>query len=114
MFPDRIQIGIWDGGGFAGPFDAAMVNGRPDLTLATYELFAADTVSIPRELLDALAPAEAMNQDEMGGCVWCAGTPPRQSYGYAGRRLIDHAEDCPWVAARAALGDPIPHGGRKR
>jgi hypothetical protein len=37
LFPERIQIGIWDnGGGFAGPFDANMKNGRPDLEVAQY------------------------------------------------------------------------------
>jgi hypothetical protein len=35
-FPERIQIGLWDDGRFAGPFDADMKNGRPDLTTAVY------------------------------------------------------------------------------
>lgn len=55
-----------------------------------------------RELLERLAPEEPMNQDEMGGCVWCGG-PAGSSYGYAGPDPKDHMPDCPYVAARALL-----------
>lgn len=54
-------------------------------------------------LLRELAPEEPMNQDEQGGCVWCAGTPPRQTYGYATADPKDHLPGCPWIAARAFL-----------
>lgn len=68
-----------------------------------------DKVNIPRKLLEDLTnEGEPMNQDELGGCVWCGGTPPREQYGYARRKRRDHSEDCPWVIARELLGDPIP------
>lgn len=62
----------------------------------------------PKELLAQLAPEQPMNQDEQGGCVWCAGTPPGEPHGYAGRDMADHEKDCPWVKARLMLGDKLP------
>ena len=56
------------------------------------------TLEVSLELLEALAPDEAMNQDEQGGCVWCGGRPGE--YGYAGRDPKDHEDDCPWIKAR--------------
>jgi len=63
---------------------------------------------IPRNLLSLLAPEQPINQDEQGGCVWCGGFPPGGRYGYAGRYLSDHKQQCPWVKARRLLGDDIP------
>lgn len=61
----------------------------------------ADTV---RDLIERLAPAEPMNQDEQGGCVWCDGNPPGHlGFGYATADPADHANDCPWVAAQRWL-----------
>lgn len=61
----------------------------------------------PRKLLKQLAPHEPINQDEQGGCVFCAGTPPGQPYGQAGRFLSDHKPGCTWVKARRLLGDKL-------
>lgn len=71
---------------------------------------------ISKQLLALLAPIEPINQDEMGGCVWCGGTPPRNPYGYAGRFLSDHLAGCAWVKARKIVGDKIPksRNGTKR
>lgn len=64
-------------------------------------------IKIPKSLLEKLAPAEPINQDEMGGCVFCAGTPPGNRYGSADRYLDNHDKDCPWVEARLLLGDVL-------
>lgn len=61
---------------------------------------------VPVELLEKLAPESPINQDELGGCVWCAGTPPGEQYGYAGADPADHEHDCAWVVARALLNAP--------
>ena len=62
----------------------------------------------PRKLLGQLAGPETINQDEMGGCVFCGGTPPGEPLGYAERFLSDHNPGCAWVKARRLLGDKIP------
>lgn len=61
-----------------------------------------------RSLLEKLAPYTPLNQDEMGGCVFCGSSPPGERYGYSGRFLSDHEQGCPWVKARRALGDVLP------
>ena len=61
-----------------------------------------------RELLERLAPHDPINQDERGGCVWCASGEPGVRYSYAERYLTDHDHDCPWVQARQLLGDELP------
>lgn len=61
----------------------------------------------PRKLLEQLAPEWPINQDELGGCVFCGGIPPGQKYGSAGRDLADHHRGCPWVKARRLLGDRL-------
>ena len=63
---------------------------------------------VPESLLAKLAPKKPINQDELGGCVWCGGHPPGSTYGYAGRDLADHKPGCPWVKARRLLGDRLP------
>lgn len=63
---------------------------------------------IPRNLLAELAPYDPINDDEMGGCIFCCATPPGEQYGYAGRYLEDHKARCPWVRARKRLGDYLP------
>lgn len=55
------------------------------------------------EALEAMTPDEPINQDEMGGCVWCGGTPSRQPYGYATANPKHHDKDCAWIIARAVL-----------
>jgi hypothetical protein len=62
-----------------------------------------ETVAIPRELLEELAPELPMSQDEMGGCVWCAGPFGKRSGEHAGPSPSDHAKDCPWLLARKLL-----------
>jgi hypothetical protein len=54
-------------------------------------------------VLPLVAPEEPMNQDEMGGCVWCGGTPPGEEHGYAGADPAHHEADCGWITARAAI-----------
>lgn len=58
--------------------------------------------------LDAVTGEEPMNQDEMGGCVWCGGTPPGERYGYATADPADHDPDCEWLAARRMLAASRP------
>lgn len=59
---------------------------------------------VPRELLEQLAPAEPINQDEMGGCAWC-GAFGETTYSYV-KRGDWHQHDCPWLRMRHLLGDP--------
>lgn len=65
--------------------------------------------SVPRQLLEALAPQEPITREGMGGCIWCGGHPPAAKYGKARRYLSHHAEGCPWVAIRQLLGDGLHH-----
>lgn len=60
-----------------------------------------------RKVLEALAPVDPINNDELGGCIWCGNTPPGEAYGYIGRNPSHHDHDCPWVAARRLLGDQL-------
>lgn len=62
----------------------------------------------PKKLLDQLSGYYPPNQDEMGGCVFCGGTPPGEVYGDAERFLTDHEKGCVWVKARRLLRDKIP------
>jgi len=55
------------------------------------------------EILKLVAPDQPMNQDEQGGCVWCAGTPIGNTYGYATDNPNNHTTDCPWILARQFL-----------
>lgn len=54
------------------------------------------------EVLEAVAPAEPMNQDEQGGCVWC-GQTDGTAYGYATAAPEHHEPDCAWLTARKVL-----------
>jgi hypothetical protein len=63
-----------------------------------------EMVTIPLDLLKRLAPEDPMNQDEMGGCVWCGCGPPNEVTGYAGKSPEDHAGDCPWLEAQKYTG----------
>lgn len=56
-----------------------------------------------RKLLDDVTGAEPINQDEMGGCVFCGGTPIGKPYGYATANPDDHDPECVWIEARAVL-----------
>ncbi len=57
-----------------------------------------------RYLVDILSGEEPTSQDEMGGCVWCGGSPPDKGhYAYATAEPDSHDPECPWLLARAAL-----------
>lgn len=48
------------------------------------------------DLLEGLV-GEVINQDEMGGCVWCGGSGKEGAYGYCDSSYDCHTNDCPWV-----------------
>jgi hypothetical protein len=54
-------------------------------------------------LIGELAPELPINQDEQGGCVWCAKAVGDLGYGYAGKEPDDHFSDCPWLKAQKVL-----------
>jgi hypothetical protein len=60
------------------------------------------------DLIRRLAPKQPINQDERGGCVWCGGMPPGESYGYAEADPAHHEANCPWVEADALLRTQEP------
>lgn len=65
-------------------------------------------VTIPRALLERLAPPVPLTDGEFGYCVHCErGLHPSHAHGMAGRHLADHEPDCPWLQARGLLGDNI-------
>lgn len=55
-----------------------------------------------KELIDLLngLVGEVINQDEMGGCVFCGGSGKEGRYGYCDESYDCHSTNCPWV-----LGD---------
>ena len=55
------------------------------------------------EALDRACPEEPMNQDEMGGCVWCRKPLGKHGWGYASAKPSDHEEDCAWLSGRRTL-----------
>ena len=63
----------------------------------------ATDITIPINLLESLAPAEPMSQDEQGGCVWCGGGD-----GYARPIAEDHHDSCAWLRARTLLCTTVP------
>jgi hypothetical protein len=65
-------------------------------------------IEISKNLLSSLAPSEPINNDEIGGCIFCRGMPPGTEYGYSKRFLTDHTKACAWVKARKLMGDKIP------
>lgn len=46
---------------------------------------------------------QVLNQDELGGCVYCGGSGKEGTYGYCTEEYDCHMDDCPWVAARRLL-----------
>jgi len=64
------------------------------------------------ELLERLAPEEPLNDDELGGCIWCGwgenmmyfskGIKNKGSI-YSDARPETHVPECPWVQTRAIL-----------
>ena len=54
------------------------------------------------DVLEGVAQEEPINQDEMGGCVWCGGPG---AYAEASSRPEDHDANCAWVIARKQIGD---------
>lgn len=67
-----------------------------------HETLEAEIVRL-KALISRIAPEDPVSQDEMGGCVWCGGSPDGEPYGYATDDPKDHEDDCPWVEARAVL-----------
>lgn len=54
------------------------------------------------ELIAKLTGPTPINQDEMGGCVHC-GKGHGDCHGYATSSVLDHEEDCDWLAGRKFL-----------
>lgn len=59
------------------------------------------TVASLRDALAEVAPEEPINQDEMGGCIWCGGRQKRGLYTTSNPK--HHSADCPWLKARMLL-----------
>lgn len=55
------------------------------------------------KLLEDVVGDYPMNQDEMGGCVWCGGSGKEGSYGYCDESYDCHWDDCAWVAGHKKL-----------
>lgn len=55
-----------------------------------------------KNLLEGLV-GYALNQDEMGGCVWCGGSGKEGAYGYCDEAYDCHEDDCSWVAGNRYL-----------
>lgn len=85
--------------------------GAPGLAAASHDIPEPEDAVLrllrDRERLLGLAergfPEGPMNQDEQGGCVWCAKPLGKYGYGYATADPNDHEDDCPWVEARKLL-----------
>jgi len=58
------------------------------------------------EALEGVAPDDPMNQDEMGGCVWCGGPG---GYVAATGDQKDHDATCAWVIARKQIASIRAH-----
>lgn len=54
--------------------------------------------------LRKLVGGAVLNQDEMGGCVYCGGSGKEGSYGYCTAEPDCHAADCEWIEGRRLLG----------
>lgn len=55
------------------------------------------------QLLGGLVGEYPLNQDEMGGCVWCGGSGKEGTYGYCTEEYDCHQGDCPWVRGHQYL-----------
>lgn len=84
---------------------------RPQLYRGEVDKAAAEYASLRdenkrlMEMLKELAGDEPINQDEMGGCVWCGGPSglPHRRGMYASADPKDHYPYCAWVKARAEV-----------
>lgn len=56
-------------------------------------------------LLTELVGDYPMNQDELGGCVWCGGSGKEGQWGYCDESYDCHMADCPWVAGNRKLNE---------
>ena len=63
---------------------------------------------VPVSLLEDLAPADPVNDDETGGCVFCGGRPAGKPFGDASSDPSDHRPGCPWLKIRALLSGTAP------
>lgn len=68
---------------------------------------------VPVSLLEDLAPAEPVNDDETGGCVFCGGRPAGKPFGDASSDPSDHRPGCPWVKIRALLSGTAPQPAKQ-
>lgn len=59
------------------------------------------TITIPRKLLEELAPQEPHCDGEMGYCMCCGGTGPYHLE--PGRSPENHDRNCAWLRARRLL-----------
>lgn len=85
------------------PWESIRVMVETAKTLRATVAAQAKTIETARKIITQLAPNEPMNQDEVGGCVWCGGHPRGKPYGYATSNPKHHSEDCAWIIARAWL-----------
>jgi hypothetical protein len=53
-------------------------------------------------LLEKLV-GHVINQDELGGCVWCGGSGKEGNYGYCDETYDCHSKKCPWVEGNRML-----------
>lgn len=44
-----------------------------------------------------------INQDELGGCVWCGGSGKEGRWGYCDESYDCHQTDCAWVEGNKML-----------
>ena len=62
-------------------------------------------VAMLHDALYNALPEDAVNQDEMGGCIFCGKSVGKHGYGYATNAPKDHEEDCAWFVGRRILVD---------
>ena len=55
-------------------------------------------IEILQDLVD-----DVINQDELGGCIYCGGSGKEGNYGYCDTSYDCHQPDCAWVAGNKLL-----------
>lgn len=90
-----------DGRAYDGLSDAEAAQGRP-LDEHTVRAWRDEDAAVYRALLAALVATEPIAYEQRGArCVMCDGEYDRLPRGRMG---IQHADTCPWLAAKQALG----------
>lgn len=64
-------------------------------------------LTLPAALLEQLAPHEPHLNTSDHGDVWCAFCDAEQPASFGTRLRANHKPECPWVIARAVLGDHL-------